>query len=223
MAERGGMRVARDRTPKVSGVGRFSQRTDTQPINVGRLSDSEDLKHGDMQQLRAGVQQRPLSRQQTPRVAPAPPPKGGGSGAGGMPPAIPEHIFSRSTREAEPPTEGMDFGAGAGAEVLTPPQPEDEMDVVLQALVQMTGDQGIANMLEDHREFKAWRSQRDTAPVIPQSRMDDLAVAEPTPTENVDEIALPDLATEEEPTEAGAADTAASVETPASAPPMEGG
>jgi hypothetical protein len=137
-----------------------------------------------------------------------------------------------SSRPGEPVTEGLPFGPGAGPEAISPLEPEDEMEVVLQAMVQLTGDQSVANMLTDHREFKAWQNQRAQAPQ-PIARPELSAVPDSVDAEFTDDIevdtteefALPageqDLATEEEPVEAGESNPAAPVETPASAPPTE--
>ena len=190
--------------PRVSGPGAASQRSDAnQPVDVGRVGDSEDLKHGDRQKLEAALRQRPLGRapSPSPALASAPPRGGSATAAGGGAGPPPEHLVEiPSTRETEPVTEGLPFGPGAGPEVLEP-EPQDEADIVLQAMVELTGDQSIAQMLDEHREFKSWRATRSAVPT-------------PAPT--------PVLATEGE--MAGGEDEL-SVETPAipSEAPVEGG
>jgi hypothetical protein len=128
----------------------------------------------------------------------------------------------------------MDIGLGGGSEVLAPPDPTDDVDAVLQAMVRITGDASIATMLEEHREFKTWRTQRDEPkPVAPMAAMpeqveedfdDELGGVEVSgefgqPSEEPDD----DLATEEEAVPAGEVEMQTPVETPAEPPPVEGG
>lgn len=108
---------------RVSGVGAASQRSDAnQPVNVGRLFDAEDLKHGDMQKLKKAVEQVPIGRASSPRLSAAALPSSlpmGGAAAYGDPTELGEHIFATpTTRPTEPPTEGFPFGPGGGPEVL---------------------------------------------------------------------------------------------------------
>lgn len=169
MSPRGGPRTPKG-GPRVSGVGAASQRSDAaQPVNVGRLSDAEDLTHGDMQKLRESVRQVPLGRASSPRlsaVAPSPSLPAGGAAASEE---LGEHIFAMPTnRPEEPDTAGSPWGPGAGPEALTPEPAETEMDIVLRAMVELTGDQAAAQMLEDHREFKSWKTQRTETPQVAQ-------------------------------------------------------
>lgn len=151
MAERrGGMRVPNDRSPVVSGVGKHSRRTDNQPVDVGRLSDAEDLKHGDMERLKAGVRQRPLQRAQSPEVASAvdqalmsPAPNRGGQ--------FPDFLFDmESNRPQEPLTAGMAEGPGPGPDVLAQP-PADDRQALLQWLAR-GGNQDALNNLHGYMD-----------------------------------------------------------------------
>lgn len=167
MSPRGGPRQPKG-GPRVSGVGAASQRSDAnQPVNVGRLSDAEDLTHGDMQKLREAVKRVPIGRATPPRLSAVAPPPSLPTGGAAASQELGEHIFSMPTnRPDEPDTAGSPYGPGAGPEVLTPPPAETEMDIVLRAMVELTGDASIAAMLEDHREFKSWKTQRSEAPQV---------------------------------------------------------
>lgn len=148
--------------PRVSGVGKNSQRSDAnQPIDVGRVGDSEDLKHGDRQKLEAAMRQRPIARAESPEVASAAPAPVGMPGIGG-PAQMPEFLAQmQSVRPMEDPM----------APASQPFEPVDEVDEVLQGLVAITGDQGMFDMLTEHREFKAWkttgRQEQAPAPTAP--------------------------------------------------------
>lgn len=135
----------------VSGVGRNSKRTDgRQAIKSPNVQDSTDLTQGDRERIRQGQRIAPLAESPAPRVAPVGPSQPSGQGAV----SLPEHVLSLpSTRPEE------DEFAPASQ-----PDPTDEMEVVLSKMVEWTGDASIAQMLEEHREFKSWRAQRQQAP-----------------------------------------------------------
>lgn len=159
---RGGNRVPRDRTPQVSGPGRFSRRSDNQPVDVPRVGDSEDLQHGDRQRLEAAQRQVGIPRAPAPSPQGLPPVPGAGptGGAGELPP----HLFSRdSARPDEPITAGLPFGPGAGPEALTQ-EPADDQEVVLQFLIDEFADEAAYNMLQEKRGQQ----------VAPPPMMDDL-------------------------------------------------
>lgn len=127
---RGGYR-APSGGPRVSGSGAASQRSDAnQPVNVGRVGDSEDLTQGDRQKLEAAMHQRPLGRAQTPQLS-APetsPMRGDGN-------ELPQYLFEMPTnRPDEPSTAGLPFGDGPGPEALQSFQAPTEKEQLVRYL-----------------------------------------------------------------------------------------
>lgn len=171
--------------PRASGVGRNSQRSDAaQPIRTARVSDAEDLTHGDRQKLEAAQRIAPLGRPQTAPIEQGRP-RGGnaaraGGGGGGMPMQIPEYIFSKpSTRPDEPETEGLEMGPGAGPEVLGAiSEPETEQEIALQFLVDTFQDEAAYNMLN---EIRSARVQPE--PELPTPDISPVALTESVPSE----------------------------------------
>lgn len=224
--ERGGARVPSN-PASYSGVGKNSRRTDgrVQPQRAPRIQEGTDLTIGEGRIIEQGQRIAPLSRIPAPRVqAPTP---GAPAGAGGGSAQLPPHLFGGdSTRPDEPITEGLPFGPGGGPEALLAPDPTDDMEVVLQGLIDLTGDQGIADMLSEHREFKAWRAERETPVGVPvpqpqQSALEAVPDLEgEVAPEMTDDIALPEV--DEVGAVEGEEDTL-SVETPEAAPATEGG
>lgn len=196
MAEekRGGRRVPKNPAP-YSGVGKQSRRTDGGPIRgVPNVQDGTDLSQGDRAKLEAGQRIAPLRSAPTAHIdaSQGGRPMGGGMGGGGMPP---EHLMAvPTTRPGEPETEGLALGPGAGPEVLTPPEPDGEMEEFLQAMVSLTGDASIAQMMDDHREFKTWKADRSRTPMPTTAQG---PVGKPPSSPNEDELGLglegPDL------------------------------
>ena len=115
--------------PRAPGVGKNSQRTDTQPINVPNVQDSEDLTHGDRQRLEAGMRVQGVGRQRTPQMqAPTGRSRIPSPGQAGPPP---DYLMSSpSTRPLEPETTGLDVGPGPGREVLQNPTPPDDIRIL---------------------------------------------------------------------------------------------
>lgn len=223
MAEnRGGYRRPKDPAAS-SGVGKRSRRTDgRQAVKSPNVQDSTDLQQGDRERIRQGQSIQPLSETRSPQVAaPAPSPT---STSGGGTATLPAHVFGGdSSRPDEPITEGLPFGAGGGPEALAPVDPTDDMEVVLQGIVSLTGDQAISQMLSDHREFKAWKTDRDssqTPPVSPVSAVpeqDPLLGEEEIDQGMEEDLGVPALATEEEVAVEGDEEEQLSVETPEAA------
>lgn len=204
---------------RVSGVGAASQRSDAnQPINVGRLSDAEDLKHGDIKMLEDAVSKVPIGRATSPRLSASAPSSSlqmGGAGAS----ELGEHIFGPTDRPTEPDTAGLPYGPGPGPEVLSQEPPETEMDIVLRKMVELTGDASIAQMMEDHREFKSWRTQQMEAVPAPVTEL------EPEMEEEVG-IEPRDFLEPVSPAEEGATEQPVDIEQtdlPAGTPEVEGG
>lgn len=150
-SERGGVRRPSDRSPKVSGIGKNSKRTDTQAIRSPNVQDSTDLQVGDRERIRQGQKTQPLSETRSPQVSAAPP-SGGPLPAGGGGAELPAHLMSKlSTR----PNEDEMTPASE-----PPVEPQDDKEVVLQFLIDAFGDQNASSMLEEIRTSKQ-------APVVP--------------------------------------------------------
>lgn len=155
------------KTGQVAGPGKFSKRNDNQPISVPNVGDAEDLTHGDRQRLEANQRVAPLPRRTPPSVpsGSSASPLNGSQGRAAQPPG---YLFEGETnRPDEPITEGLPFGPGAGPDRFPAPEPNDDMEVVLSKMVELTGDQAIFDMLEDHREFKAWRQEKQNPAPAP--------------------------------------------------------
>lgn len=161
--QRGGYQRPRE-PASYSGVGSRSRRTDGQPIRTPNVTEGTDLTIGQRRIIEEGQRVKRLGRTPEPRVSPA----GGAApsvpGGGGPPGGLPDFLFEGTDRPDEPFTEGLPFGPGAGPEVLSPPEPPDEVDEFLQYMVRETGDMAITNMLDEHREFEAYRTQRAEMP-----------------------------------------------------------
>lgn len=156
---RGGRRVPRDKTPKVSGVGRYAKRTDNLPIRVPNVGESTDLTQGDRAKLEAAQRITPVRRAPVPQARFQPPTSAAPALRRGE---LPQFLFERPTdRPLEPETAGMDIGPGPGSEVLAqPPEPDDDKEFVLQMLAtgfggRIEGSQAAADMLRDIQAAKA--------------------------------------------------------------------
>lgn len=190
MAEnRGGYRSPRDKTPRVPAPGKQSRRTDNQPIRVANVQDSEDLQQGDRQRLEQAQRLAPLRRSPAPRVAA---PAAGSPAGGGA--TLPEHVFAGDTsRPNEPLTAGLAFGAGPGAEAISPPPPETDQEVVLQFLADTFQDDAASKMLNEIRNARA----------VPDEPMEQPALASAAPIEPMEpepmEMDLPEAEESVEP------------------------
>lgn len=149
---------------KASGVGKQSRRTDTQPVQVPNVNDSTDLTYGDRQKLEAAQRQAPIGRQREPNIPSAPPGVTGSMRPRQLSDAL---VNLPSTRQDEPLTQGMDIGPGAGSEVLAPPPPQNDKELVLQWLVDMFQDESANQMLQQMRQ-PAPEPQPMPAPPQPQ-------------------------------------------------------
>lgn len=190
MAEqRGGYRRPEDRSPKVSGVGKNSKRTDTQVIASPNVQDSTDLQTGDRERIRQGQKVQRLGATPAPNVTP---PTSGprldgpamtSPGGGGEPPL---HLAQMPTnRPLEDP--------------MTPPsalpeEPQDDQEVVLQWLVDAFGDQAASQMLRDKRAARV-------QPVTPQMPPMQPEIEPALPTEEPEAIESDVFALESEPVE----------------------
>ena len=140
--KRGGYRRPDDRSPKASGIGKNSKRTDTQAIKSPNVQDSTDLQVGDRERIRQGQKVAPLS--QTPSPSVSAPPRGGSSGAAaGAGAELPPHLFAKPTSR---PLEDEMTPASP-----PPMEPQDDQEVVLQFLIDAFGDENAAKMLEEKR------------------------------------------------------------------------
>lgn len=195
MAERrGGYQPPRN-PASFSGVGSRSRRTDgrVQPQRVPNIQESTDLQQGERRVLEQGQRIAPLSRVPAPRVQPP------GIMSGQAPTGSLETLLGLATnRPNEPETTGLPFGPGGGPEVLSTFEPTDEIDVVLQGMMEITGDQSIALMLQEHQEFKAWQAQKQATPTPASAPVTPEVAPEPDEETLVEEpFALPEPQAEE--------------------------
>jgi hypothetical protein len=123
-----------------SGPGRFSKRTDGQPVQVPNVGDSSDLQYGDRTMLENAQKAVPIPK----GGQPAPRPAGAPLGPGPMP----GHLIGPSNRPGEPVTTGLGMGPGAGPEALNaPPNTPDVREQVLAMMMQNYGNSSAAKML----------------------------------------------------------------------------
>lgn len=123
-----------------SGPGRFSKRTDGQPVAVPNVGDSADLQYGDRTMLENAQKAVPIPKGTQPPPRPA--------GAPLAPGPLPGHLIGPSNRPGEPVTTGLPMGPGAGTEALNaPPNTPDVREQVLAWMMQNYGNSDAANML----------------------------------------------------------------------------
>ena len=141
---------------------------------------------------------------------------------GGPSTQLPDYLMGESNRPDEPITEGLPFGPGGGPEVIAPPEQEDFVQVMLERMVEWTGDANAAQMLDDHREFKTFRSQKAN-PSTPPLAAPQMQAPTPEPQDLVpQDLEFDEMPTEEEVVPAGEEESPEpSVETPAEPLPTE--
>lgn len=195
MAERGGARRPKDRTPKAPGVGRNSKRTDTQLIATPSVQESDDLQVGDRERIRQMQRTQPLSATSLPRVLGAP---GGGAllGVGGQTSSqLPQHLVEMPTnRPLEPETTGLPFGPGGGPEALQSYQEPDDRQLILRFLARGGNEDAnriLSGMVDSQRP-----APPEVAPLL--SSAEDI---EEIPEEAVAEESAEGIAPEELPPE----------------------
>lgn len=165
-------------TPKKSGPGKYSQRTDGVPS-----LDNPDIQYGEVKQLMEARRQNPLP-QRTPEQTFAPPgasQSASGQSGGGAGGPLPESIFSGPTnRPAESITTGLD-------RQIQPP--DDTRALLLQKYARM-GNVDAQNLLA---EYMAPQPATPAAPMAPTP------TAPPVEEEPLDPFAEFDESPEPEP------------------------
>lgn len=171
---RGGDRIP-SKPASYSGVGKNSRRTDGQPIRSPNVQDSTDLTQGDRRVIEQGQRMQPLSNSQPSPSAPT---------QGSLQQAqrssdLGSHIFDiPTTREGEPPTEGMPFGPGAGPEALMTNQMPDDKMQILDFLARGGNNDAVQRIRSGMLD-----SQRPTPPQ-PEPRLSLAPEPEMEPSEN---------------------------------------
>lgn len=178
--------------PRASGVGKNSKRADAgQKIDVPNVQDSTELTQGDRRTLEQGQQVQRIGSAQSPNIQAA-----GSAGTNPRSQQLPDYLLGMpSARPNEPETEGLDMGPGAGSEVLTPPPPQNDKEMVLQFLVDQFGDTNAEKMLQDIRgQRRPQMPMQAPAPAVTP----EMAPQEPGEPEITD-VELPIAQTEPQP------------------------
>lgn len=178
---RGGYQKPKGAQP-ASGVGKFARRTDgNEPPRTPNVSGS-DLRYGDRQMLEQGQSIAP--RGKAPSVAPS----GTSSsprGAGGAGPILDQIARSKSNRQGEPITAGMDGGPGPGSDSLMAPPPQDENDLLASYLERLAFGFNSKVAVETLTEMRTGRAP-EARPIQPRPAPQQQQPAPQQPTEEED-------------------------------------
>lgn len=169
---RGGYRKP-ERPATVSGPGKFSRRTDGQPIRSTDL-DTPGQKFGDramIEESQRAVPIRGAAGAAIPRRA---------QHSAGTGKKLPPFLFQMdSANPLEPVTTGLPLGPGAGPEALVASEPpEDEVEQVLFMLATEFQDEMAARHLAEYRNQRATIQKPAPVPSAPQ--LNSAPNAEPT-------------------------------------------